>query len=787
MATRTLLRILWVIVISTANSTWLEAREAVRIAMVLDGPSEKLELFATQVERETQDLLGKEYDLSFLPLAPWTGDWTMQGVAPLLEKALTDPTIDIVVALGVLSTDAVTRAGVLPKPAFAPFVIDAALQGFVDEDGHSRVLNLNYLTFPTDIPRDLKLYSELMDLKHITFMVEGAIHKAIPEASPTLVKLAQELGIEGSVVPVENSIEVAVQAVPPNSDAVYLLPQAHLSPDVELRLIQRLKEQGLPVFVLMGRSLVDAGALATTTPGASARRLSRRLALNIQRVLSGEQPHDLPVIIPADDHLIVNMNSAQELGIAPPWSVLLEAELIHTQQQEQEQRWSLLDCIQTAMCGNRQLLATQRGVQAGYEDYRKAKARLLPQVEVGSLSRIIDEDRGRASFGLEPERAVFGSAKANQVLYSNRLMGNVCVQRDLQRARCDVLRSQELDTVLDVSRAYLNLLRAHTLENIQRNNLKFTRSNLRVAQQRKQVGIASASEVYRWESQIASNRTEVVKAHYAIRSLEVILNRLMNRCQEAPIAVDEVSLDEPYWLIEADWFDRHVSSDRGVTLLSDFAVCESLRLSPEIHQMRDQLRARAHALGIATRAFWTPDFILAAEFRDRVAEGGAGTRLPALANSTDWAVGINVTFPLYEGGAKSAERRQASRELMQQKAQLEAVSEIVEQRVRTSIYQASASYTTIGLAQSAADTARKNLFLVSESYSKGTAAIIDLLDAQNQALVAELVAANAVYDFLIDILSVQRTIGRYDFMLTSEEREEILARLNSFFLGVPNA
>ena len=61
--------------------------------------------------------------------------------------------------------------------------------------------------------------------------------------------------------------------------------------------------------------------------------------------------------------------------------------------------------------------------------------------------------------------------------------------------------------------------------------------------------------------------------------------------------------------------------------------------------------------------------------------------------------------------------------------------------------------------------------MVSDSYVQGIKSIIDLLDAQNQALLAELDAANAVYNFLIDLMGVQRSIGLFITFQPAEDRK----------------
>ena len=91
-----------------------------------------------------------------------------------------------------------------------------------------------------------------------------------------------------------------------------------------------------------------------------------------------------------------------------------------------------------------------------------------------------------------------------------------------------------------------------------------------------------------------------------------------------------------------------------------------------------------------------------------------------------------------------------------------------------------ASYANIGLARTSASAAQVNLDLVSDSYSRGSASITDLIDAQNNSLVADLDAANSSYDFLVDLMDVERAVGGYTFFLTRTERDNFLDRLDAF-------
>ena len=57
--------------------------------------------------------------------------------------------------------------------------------------------------------------------------------------------------------------------------------------------------------------------------------------------------------------------------------------------------------------------------------------------------------------------------------------------------------------------------------------------------------------------------------------------------------------------------------------------------------------------------------------------------------------------------------------------------------------------------------------------------VTDLVDAQFSAFNADQEAANAVYDFLIDYLRLQRYTGRFDIVATDAERAEMKERLRA--------
>ena len=71
---------------------------------------------------------------------------------------------------------------------------------------------------------------------------------------------------------------------------------------------------------------------------------------------------------------------------------------------------------------------------------------------------------------------------------------------------------------------------------------------------------------------------------------------------------------------------------------------------------------------------------------------------------------------------------------------------------------------------------------MTDAYSLGAVSILDLLDAQNAAVATEEAAANAIYNFLIDMLEVERSLGRFYFQASPVEVEVLFERVDRYFL-----
>ena len=763
----------------SADARQFSRSASINIGIVMDGPTERSEEIRKAFEKEILALTRDDFKVRFPKKKRLMANWTPAGIKAAVNKLLADPQVHMVIAIGVFSSNEVGHRRKLSKPVVAPFVVDRKLQGLPYKNGKSGVRNLTYVAYPSDLVRDIKVFHDVVSFERLTCVIDEVAIQAIPGIENSCRQAAEGIGVGADYIAMKKpSAKDILAALPDGTDAVYLAPLMRLPSKEFERLVAGLIERRLPSFAFLGRRDVQRGVLAGVAPDVDLDRIVRRTALNIQRILLGEGAGSLKVGLDARESLAINMATARAIGFSPKWTTLNTAELLYAEERGAANELSLARVVRDAVKVNLDVRAADRNVAAGAEDIRQARAGLLPQLDLSGDYVEINEERVFAPGAAE--RKSSGSVTLNQRIYSESAWANLSIQKHLQQSRESSRDQVRLDVILDTATAYIDVLRAKTVERIQRENLALTRSNLDLARIRRKVGTAGPSEVYRWESEIAGVRINVIDAEALRQQTELALNRLRHRPLEEAFTTTETGVDDPGLITSQKRLFDMTNNPASFAIFRDFLVQEGLAASPERAQLLATVAAQDRSLKSARRAYWQPELGLQADVTEVLTR--AGEKIPPRnGEDTETTVGVQLSIPLFTSGSRGADKVRAFESLQQLRLQLRSTEERVEQRIRSALHASRSSYAGIGLSRAGANAARKNLKVVKDAYSRGTASILDLLDAQNAAIVAEQAAANAVHDFLKDLMEVERAISRFDFFLTEQEQAAWLKRMDVYF------
>ena len=770
----------------------LTQEQTVRVGMALDGPTGPDVAFRASLEGEVRRLLSGRYEVLFPPENQLVGDWSAAAARQNVDSLLADSEVDAVLVLGVIGPAYVTHQANIPKPVVAAAVVDPELQGvpvqirerpLPGRDGVERirvsgVTNLSYVSYNQDLVRELETFREITPFSRLTILrMEGWLNE-LAKMQARAAETLRGLGVEAAFLPVGRSIDAALARLPADTEAVMLSVMPHLSPGEFEQLVAGLNQRKLPTYSLAGQRDVRRGVMAGLKVDRNELFLVRRVALNLFNILQGQDAAALPVDFSLDEQLTINMTTARAVGVDPTFALLTEAEVVGETEELPVRRLSLSAAVREAANLNLDLIAAERRVEAGFQLVREARAALLPQAGISGAGSFLDRDRANV---FQAERQASGGLDISQVIYSEQAKAGYDVERQLQTSREEERFQLRLDIILEAAQSYLDVLRVKTIEKIQKANLALTRSNLGLARARVDVGAAGRDEVLRWRSQIAQNRRSVIDASAQRNQTEIAVNHVLNRALEEPFETVEAGLDDPELTVNFERLRPFIESPASFKLFREFMTREAFDGSPELRQFDAAIRAQERTLLASKRAFYLPTVGVNAQVQT-FKNGGEPSSIPTGGpDNVNWMVGVSASLPLFQGGLLRAQRTRAELELDRLTTEREAVRLQVEQRVRSALHQAGASFAGIELAQEAAAAAQENLELVRDSYSEGFVDIVRLLDAQSQALSVELDAANAVFDHLIDLMATQRAAGRFDYFRSPEGRDALIRGLDSFF------
>jgi len=388
-----------------------------------------------------------------------------------------------------------------------------------------------------------------------------------------------------------------------------------------------------------------------------------------------------------------------------------------------------------ALANDPQIREAEALRRATREAKPQAWAAILPQIS-GSASRTKAESEVEGQFPQEivqnGQTVVFNflsssNSKPETDRWSLDLRQSLISWENwvaIKRADRQVAQSEadyqaaEQQLILRVSEAYFNVLAAQDTVDAQASSLEAISRQLEQAEKRFEVGLIAITDVQEARAARDSAAAAVIAAKRQLASTEEFLREITaEKYRELAKPGDSMPLKSPEPQDEAQWVER--SMEQNLALVSS-------RLAADI--ARDNVR---------------------------IAFGG---HLPKL----DTSDALQVTMPLFSGGAAQSRVRQTEYQWQAARERLTRVSRQTERQARDAYLGVISEISRVNALRQALESSRTALKATEAGYEVGTRTAVDVLESRRALAVAETNYSRSRYDYILNVMRLRLASGTLD-------------------------
>lgn len=425
---------------------------------------------------------------------------------------------------------------------------------------------------------------------------------------------------------------------------------------------------------------------------------------------------------------------------------------------EQEASWenTLAGVYELALRNDRTLAAAQATFRAGLEERRLGWAEILPTLNAQyTYQDVTQKARGQFPVGGElllpnetntDRETTRWALSLEQPLFDLPAWFRFQRGRELtERSRAEFTVAQQ-DLMVRTADAYFAVLRA--MANLQASLAEEAafKGQLEQVEQRFEVGLVAITDVF--EARAAFDIATANRLGFegdveiALENLSVITGRSHSQLWQLQ---DEFPVVDPTPLPVDGWVDFALRHNADI---------EVAKHSREVAQRDARAAASQHLPRVSLGVNYS-DAETDVVRRDLIAD----QRDAFPADQKDTQVTVNVTMPLFAGGAISANRRRSAALFDSESERYEATVRQVTQNTRALHVSVRRNVARTNARAQAIVSSRSALEAAETGYEVGTRNIVDVLDAQRTLFSAIRDHDNSIIDFVLDVINLKRSAG----------------------------
>ncbi|MBS1199905.1 MAG: hypothetical protein H6R27_583 [Proteobacteria bacterium] len=328
--------------------------------------------------------------------------------------------------------------------------------------------------------------------------------------------------------------------------------------------------------------------------------------------------------------------------------------------------------------------------------------------------------------------------------------------REVAQAEVDYQAAQQ-DLILRTAERYFNVLAAKDTLTAAEATYEALGRQLEQAEKRFEVGLIAITDVQDSRSAYDSATAAVIQAKRNLATQQEFLRELTGDSFDTLAKPGpKLPLVAPDPANEEDWVK--MAMDQNLRLASSRLAAEITR--DDISFQRgghypsvDLVLSRGNQEVSGDRTF---------SFEDPITGEPVATISPLDSNTDDTFVGLQLTLPIYSGGATSSRVRQAEYRHRAARERLERTARETERDTRDSYLGVMSEMSRVQALEQAVESAKVALQATEAGYEVGTRTTVDVLEARRRLFEAETLFARSRYDYLINVVKLRLASGTLD-------------------------
>ncbi len=401
----------------------------------------------------------------------------------------------------------------------------------------------------------------------------------------------------------------------------------------------------------------------------------------------------------------------------------------------EEQILTLYDAYKFAVARHEAIKIAEEGLYQFEQTRKKAISNILPTLSIDSSYTKYSEIKSSVFTVIQPDYSYNYIIKLGIPVYRGGREWSALRQAGyMVEAGERGLSMTRENIIMEVSQAYYRVLKVGREIEIKDADLKRAEERRRVAEARFKVGEVTKAAILRAEAEVAGIQAELTKVKNDLRIARDILARLVGLPPEFKVVEppeSEVTSEEIEGLIKTALNKR-----------SDY-----LKSKAEEEIAREGIRY--------ARGGFMPTLKLEGIYAWRDQDPIS----LAFFNKESIFATLTLSFPLYEGGLRMAEVKEAESKLRESELKRLNIRKDIEIEVREAFYNFEAIRSVIEFYKKQLSFAEENYNTVFKQFTYGLATNVDVIDANSTLVAAQESLANSTIDLQLAILELKRRIG----------------------------